>query len=323
MRKVNPDDMYNAAVKSMWIEDFMLSHKGDSLRGVIISLMSRFAPYEKERGADLCTWTDTEYTKGVLSNVLPPASMTRRKNFAIVQNYIIWCMDHAIPGAVNALNGITYDDGTDASVYKKLVANPRHLAVYLDQVLGAELRMNEDCIRRCFMWLAYIGIPTGKATLVSRKDIDLDHMEIVYNKNTYRIYPEAARALRIVTESDTIERTRGPYICVEPRSSGDMLLRGMGNPDTPELRYESISRTLSMRENEAIRTGRTDRRMSYTDAYRSGVFYRMYEDEIAGFPVDFAAIPDIFGSRSKRTATMQYIVNRNRQDYENWKKAYR
>jgi len=323
MRKANPDSMYNKATKSMWAEDYLLSHRGDSLRGVVIGLMSRFAPYEKALGADLCTWTDTDYIKRVLSDVLPPATMTRKSNIVILRNYVAWCVDHAVPGAVNVLNSICYNDDADLSAYKRLVSNPKHLAVYLDQVLGTELRINEDCVRRCFMWLAFIGIPTGEATLVSCKDINFDNMEIVYNQIPYRIYHESVKALRMIAESDTIERVRGQFVHIEQRSPGNMLLRGIGDAGKPDIRYDTLSRTLSKMENEAIRSGKTDRRLSYTDVYRSGVFYRMYNDEVNGFPVDFSVIPGIFGSKTEDKTTIQYIIRKYRQDYENWKRAYR
>jgi len=202
------------------------------------------------------------------------------------------------------------------------VSSPKQLDAYLTAVFGDEIRPNEDGARRCFAWLAYIGIPVNEATLVKCGDVRFDDMEIRYNGNAYTIYREAIRTLRVFVNAEKMERTRGYIVDILPRAPGDLLLRGMTATETPQDRYESLSRKLSMREVEAVKAGRTDKNMSYTDIYKSGVFYRMYEDEIAGFPVDFSVLPGLFNITTKMRNSLLFAIRKYREDYEAWKKAF-
>ena len=324
MLKARPEDMYNEPLKSAWIGDYLLTHKGDSLRGVVTSFMIRFAPYEKDRRADLCTWTDIDDIQSVLSNVLSHETITRKKQLNILRDYITWCVDIGIPGAVDTINSIKYNNvDVSGMIRERLVSSPKQLDTYLSQVFGAEIRPNEDGVRRCFAWLAYIGIPVGEATLVMCSDVHFDDMEIVYDENTYKIYYEALRTLRVIAFADSLERIRGSYTDVIPRVPGDMLLSGAADTASPDARYQTLSRRLSIKETEAIRAGRTQKNLSYTDIYRSGVFYRMYEDEIAGFPVDFSVVPGLFGLKTKRRSAILFTIRKYREDYEAWKRVYR
>lgn len=324
MRKARPEDMYNESVKSEWIDDYLKTHKGDSLRGVLISFMIRFAPHERERRADLCTWTDMDDIQSVLTNVLSHESVTRKKQVSILKDYVTWCCDRSIPGAADVINDIEYNDvDVSGAIRERLVSSPKQLDSYLTMVFGTEIRPNDDSIRRCFAWLAYIGIPIGEATLVKRSDVHFDDMEIVYNENTYKIYYEALKTLRVVANADSMERIRGSYTDVVPRAPGNLLLRGISVATSPEVRYQHLSRKLSMREMEAIKAGKTDKNMSYTDIYRSGIFYRMYEDEIAGFPVDFTILPGLFGLRTTKRNHILFKIRKYKEDYEAWKRVYR
>lgn len=88
--------------------------------------------------------------------------------------------------------------------------------------------------------------------------------------------------------------------------------------------------TLSKRNIKAIKEGKTDMQLSFYRVRMSGLFYRVYERERAGIPIDFseAAVHAMEGKTYSLTGRVKIEHKQNRierdymEDYQRWKLAF-
>lgn len=92
----------------------------------------------------------------------------------------------------------------------------------------------------------------------------------------------------------------------------------------------SIRSVLSHRSSEALKSQKTELQLSFYRIWLSGLFYRMYERERAGVPVDFsdAAVNFMNGKtyalsgREKIEHKQNRIEREYMEDYQRWKLAF-
>ncbi len=315
--------VFNAETKQRWLNDYESSHSLGNTLLTIRSLLMKLAPYEYEKGEDFCRWDDSEFINSVICKITPTTSNSRRRQLSILRGYVRWCLDHHIPGTSSAVFSASEKEDAPDNIGRRSVTNPKQLAAFLDNVFGTETRLCEDLLRKCYAWLAFSGIPHGKASDVRKGDVYLDKMEIVYKNASYRLYYESLDVIRVARNATEYERYVGTHWSSFPRTKGYEILRGMSPEITQEYREVLLRSGFANRVRAALQEGRTNKRLTYMDIYRSGVFYRMYEDEVAGFPVDFASMPGLFGSEGADAGCIKQVIDLYRSDYENWKSTIR
>lgn len=111
------------------------------------------------------------------------------------------------------------------------------------------------------------------------------------------------------------------------RIYSNQLLRGIRSDQT----VVDIRNILTRKITAAIKDGRTNMRLTTYRIWLSGTFYRMYERELAGFPVDFSSVAanhirveyrgkdlPVDGKLRKNIlrVSREYTI-----DYERWKSA--
>ena len=111
------------------------------------------------------------------------------------------------------------------------------------------------------------------------------------------------------------------------RPEGDTLIRGIRKVPT----INAFRTRISLATKDAYESGKTKLRLSYHKVWLSGLFYRMYERESAGIPVDFYEAAERFTagktynfSKTRNTfeAKKRQVAREFMQDYRRWKVSF-
>ena len=231
-----------------------------------------------------------------------------------------------VPGACDGMLGV--ETAGLSKVRRQMVSGPLHLQRVLDEVFDKETEETTDIIYRCYYWMAFGGIKESDTLLIKASDIDFSRMEITYGDTHAPIYREALPAFHRAAELKSFYYKNPNYskIILRDRVPGDMLLRGI-RATTKTMTIRSI---LSRRSAWAIESGHTQQQLSFHRVWLSGLFYRIYDRERAGIPVDFSeAAIDFMSDRAymlSGKSTLEHKQNRIEReymgDYQRWKLAF-
>ena len=164
---------------------------------------------------------------------------------------------------------------------------------------------------------------------VKINEIDFLNMTVRHNGEEYVIYRESIPALRNCIDLSSFVYKHPLYTAEKEikRSEGDILLRGTRDAFSVKV----MRTTLSKKSKQALDDGKTTQKLSYYRVWLSGLFFRMYEREKVGIPVDFteAAIKFMEGKEYKLEKGCKNIAIKRRQvakdyleDYQRWKLAF-
>ncbi len=315
--------MYNTEQKSAFIRDYSTS---TSTRTFAVQFFDQTEKHEEKFGGDICTM-DVGTIQRTLDAETGTREVSRRFPTRILQKYAIWCMEHGVPGATDA--ALRLDSGSVGRLRSMTVRNPRHLQAYLDIICRPEADMTSDDTVRAYYWLAYSGLGDTEILDVTTDEVDFRTLTVRHGGKDYPIYREAIPALKNCAELKSFRYSNPNYTVGDiwrERIPGNKLLRGVrAVPSLATIRTDMVKRGKLARE-----AGKTDLQLSYYRIFISGVFYRMYEDELAGFPPDFSDfVNDRLGdfqykvppkgntqAYKRKEAAEEYL-----EDYERWKQT--
>lgn len=322
--------MYNTEVKSKFIKEFSTS---TGRRHAAVVMFNTLEPYETKWGADFCT-RNKEELQPVVNEIVGFRTSSKKLRLTILKEYVRWCIKNQIEGACDELFLIE-EIGLD-KLRRQMVANPQHLQRYLNCICDTESEETVECVYRCFYWLAYGGMSEKDTLDVTVDDVDFINMVVKYNGQEYPIYREAISAFKNCVELTQFRYKHPNYdkVIFKERASGKRLLRGNSEQKSLNaLRVEMSRRaknpkfkSLSDQEDKSL-----DLKLSFYRVWLSGLFYRTYEAERAGMPVDFMAAAEEFmeGKTYKLDSGRNLIGAKQRQlasdyleDYNRWKDAY-
>lgn len=323
--------MYNEEMKSKFICGFSTS---ESRRHAAVVMFNAIEPYEKRWGADICTRTK-EDLEPVVSEITGLRQNSKKLRMSILQAYIKWCVKNNITGVREDIFLIESNQLSVEKIKKQTVANPQHLQMYLDYVFEAESEKTVACIYRGYYWLAYSGMAQKHVLNVRKEDVDLKDMLIRYQNREYPVYREAVRAFDDCMHLDKFKFIHPNFSDKEiykERPESDKLLQGTGKSESIKaFRVEVSRREKNPRGKIAVGNKQTDLNLSFFRVWLSGLFYRTYEAERVGMPVDFMAAAEEFmeGKTYKLDSGRNLIGAKQRQlasdyleDYNRWKEAY-
>ncbi len=306
--------MYNENLKNRFLAGYGNSGK---TKVVARNILQAFEKYEEEWGADLCTRTVNELRPAVDATSRLRMS-SQLFQLQVLKDYSRWCAAMKIPGARDAMSQIQVA-GID-TVREQMVSGPAHLQRYLDALFDDVTKQTIDIVYRSYLWLAFCGISEEDALKIRTQDVDLLTMTInLPNGESYPIYREACFTIHLAASLSDFAYFHPKYVGARrKRVEGDLILRGIkSNASASAMRSK-----ISERASEAYSNGAITQRISYSRAFLSGVFYRMYEDEQAGCEVDFLEFakkesPTLAKSRLSSKACLY------KQDYLRWKLAFK
>ena len=316
-------EMYNEDIKTRFIGDYTTSKSSIQK---MQSLFNIIEPFENEYGKDICT-LDTDELIELLSKISGVRKKSNATTISMIKTYCRWCLSNNIEGACDA--AIHIKDIGLGNIKTQTVANPKHLQKYLDIICEPTSKQTNDDVIRCYYWMAFSGMNEEDILNATISDVNFNRLEIRCPRidTSYPIYPESLDAFHNCVELQQFFYMHPRYEIWRDRIAGNKLLRGIRS----EFSLPAIRADLSKRSRNAISDGKTDLKLSYKRIRMSGLFYRAYQDELAGFPVDFKQFVDFIregkqydlkSSRNTQEYKLHVLVKEYEEDYDRWKRAW-
>ena len=314
--------MYNEEQKKRFIRDYTGSLNTANVAVTIFNILER---YEQAWGADLCTKSAVELQPAI-DDVVGLRNRSKWMYLTILKEYVKWCLAMKTPGACD---GMLHVESVGLErVKRQMVSSPLHLQKYLDDLFDNEQEETIDNVYRCYFWMAYGGIDEEDTILIKNDDIDLQRMLIRYKTTIVPIYREAIPAFKNILTLTSFLYKHPNYSkpIWRERVPGDTVMRGVRST----TKVFTMRGSISKRNVEAVELGRTNLQLSFYRVKMSGLFYRTYEMERAGFPVTFseAALRLMDGKTYSLSGNEKLRHRQNRiereyfEDYQRWKLAF-
>lgn len=314
--------MYNEQQKVNFIKGYTGSLNTANVATTIFNALEK---YEEQWQADFCTRSKEEL-QPVIDEIVGLRTKSQWMTLIILKEYVKWCIAMKVPEACDGMLQVEAV-GLD-KVRHQMVSSPLHLQKYLDELFDPESEETIDNIYRCYFWMAYGGIDEEDTILVKKEDINFEQMTIAYKDTNIPIYREAIPAFRnAVSLTDFLYKHPNYTKTVRrDRIGGDTIMRGI----KAETKTFTMRVTISKRNIKAVEDGRTDLQLSFYRVRMSGLFFRAYERERAGIPVDFseAAMRAMAGKEYSIKGRIKLEHKQNRmerdymEDYQRWKLAF-
>lgn len=327
--------MYNDDRKKSFIDSYTNSQKTTSL---IVQIFTWFEPYESEWGSDL-----SQQSSVTLQPVVDRISGLRSKSVELVliilKEYVKWCARNGY----QVSNGI-YDVKVSAidKIREQMVASPLHLKTILDSHFRPSDTETVDITYRVFLWMAFAGLSDREAIRVSSGDVDLENLRINFEGRSYEIYKECRLDFEKACNLKYFNYEHPDYETIQrDRVEGDLIMRGIRSH---VIEIKTIRPVINKKLRKHIWENGQDKnkskndsqedKLSYKRIYLSGIFYRAYEQEMAGLPVRFSEAVAIEMQRKEsqgrytlsKTRTLTTIANAIEReyisDYARWKCAF-
>lgn len=324
--------MYNAEVKERFISEFSTSTARRHMATVTFNTLE---PYEKQWRSDFCTRSKEEI-QPVVDEIVGFRMKSKSTRLSVLKAYVRWCIQNKIEDACSEL--FLIDEPGLEKLKRQTVANPQHLQRYLNCICDVESEETVGCIYRCYYWLAYGEMKEEDVLDVVASDVDLQDMVVRHGGSEYPIYREAIPAFKNCVNLTQFRYKHSNYssdkIVFKERASGNMLLRGISETKSIKAIRVDMSRrakNLKFRSAKDMNDSSLDLKLSFYRVWLSGLFYRTYEAERAGMPVDFLAASEQFmegktykldSGRNLIGAKKRQLANDYLEDYNRWKEAY-
>lgn len=310
-------NIYNPELKNRFLEDNQFTpHLLKKYRSIFSQLYDFEVKYDK----DVCLIDDVVILQEIFNNMSGVTSNSIYTAKTCLKRYCVWCVNHDIDGAVNIVDNLKIEN---VDKFKStMIKNPFYLQEFLDDVFDKEDENTIDNVYRCIYWLAYAGLGNDDIVLIKSDDVDFDTMSVVYNKESYPLYGEGVRAFKKCLYLTQFKVIHPRYEIQCDRVVGNQLLRGVRSDLYISTAKTAISRKLS--------SGHSFVKLTIDKARTSGFYYRLYEQEKYGVPIEFRTIAKKQMSQKEHNFNSKYTWNRVestmasrlKDDYYKWKAAF-
>ena len=306
--------MYNDAQKKRFISEYATS---SYMATKVVRLFNRVAPLEIHLGKDLCFMDVSEAQPFI--DELPGVTMYNAStNISIVRSYVLWCEKNGIISAESSLLQLKMDQS--AAMRKSMYDSPASLNAAFDRVFHPVDEKTVHNVYRAFLWLGYIGLQLPQTDLIEKSSVDFNRSIVTFEAVERDIYMEAIQAFKscVYDTEFCIISTKRRYFAQRPQSK--LLLSRL----SPTVDYHEFSKLISALPNTKRYT------LRYDNIRYSGIFYRAYQLEQQGIPVDFKAIVTEevkqrvqYGDTERQIYTRIMAENKRYvHDYNAWKMAF-
>ena len=281
---------YQEAQKKAFLKDTQTSWR------TAMAVFGRTAPIEIDKNKDI-----SQFQKAELESFFSDYPTNPERALLLLREYNQWC---AAQGFQTTKDIFQIKTPAVEKAKKRMVSSPKHLALVLNQLFAPVEEETIDCLYHCFYWLAFLGIAKQAEALEVRADeVNFDELLIQHQGKSYEIYPEAVPALQkaaFLTEFNYIHPGYHKNIR-KKRIVSPYLFRGlrMGKLDTHSL-YSNLNHKLAQCQ---------EKRISYSPIYSSGIFYRVFQLEQAGFPANFSEIIQERVAKANKTSSLDQQIN--------------
>ena len=313
--------MYNSELKTRFLKDY--TQRIETARKVE-EVFNRISKFEEKYQTDFACMSNEQATE-VINSLQGTRACSIENTLGSIRKYVSWNIEIGTPD-VN--KGILELKPTDVSHIKsKLVKDPIHLARILNKSFAPVEEKTIENIFRFYVWGYYMGMSEEQILKCTKDDIDYKKMVICIDDEYFQIFRESLDVITFCADSEVVAERRHAHVRdFSTRAAGTELYRGVRQVNSSNAARVAVSKRLK----EAFHSGAVDVDINRRGLWLSGMFYRMYERESLGFPVDFTndAIKIMSGKEYKTNRKETIGVKRHRividlqEDYENWKIAY-
>jgi hypothetical protein len=272
---------------------------------------------EEEYQMDLCL-LPTDVLQTYINAKFGTRSTATMTYIKFLRSYCKWCADNGIKTS-GGIFGVEVQ--FDEKLKQLTASSPKHLETILNLAFDPVERETTDCLYRCYLWMAFAGIRDREAVEVKTREVDFDSLLIHHNGRSFEFYKEAVPAFKNACELPDFVYAHPKYITRRNRLPSEYLLRG--------VRSEKPGLT-TMRDKMHVYLLYQNIQITYRTIFLSGIFYRAYEMERAGFTPDFSAAVieqitkpgKVYSSVEQKKHNAQLIEKAFLEDYQNWKRAF-
>lgn len=317
--------MYNEQLKMRFLRDMEPKPSTERMYRAVFKVTE---PYEAAWGADICTKSGEDLIS-VVSELAGFGARNRWQKVRALKIYVKWCIGAGVDGAINGLDVLDHSLGLE-KVRNSTVSGPAQLQGYLNALYEEEDCDFVDNVYRCYVWLAFFGVPEDQLTEIRCDQVDLNEMVVHCNGERLPIYRHAIPALQRAKEYPAFKYEHPNYEYEREwrdRATGDTIVRGFR-----QITKMSMRSRLSRDARNAYDRGDTLKQLSYKGIRMSGLFYEIKEiEEETGRSYDFLEAADKYmagktyrldKTRVTLDVIRRQIANDLKQDYERWKLAH-
>lgn len=316
--------MYNQDIKKRFIEFKMkLTNAPGAIQSELVTLFNKTESFEEILGKDVAQMNIVEL-KVVFKNVLNRIQ-SKKQRLASLKEYVAWCMSIGMDGVSQDMLKPTPSNMGEST--ESFVSSPAELQDALNAICDSEDKLTMDNVYRCYMWLAYMGVLKERVPEIKTIDVDLKNRRLKYKYREIDIYDEAYEAFKNAVELDYFVYEHPNYTAPikRQRVQSEELLRGVKvgvNVDTLKTAFDTKNKN-------AIKSGKTEKKLSYYKVARSGLYYETYKIEKAVGVVDFteaALNPLLYGVSASNEDVSDTVISRRIRNFTNeytwWKEVF-
>ena len=306
--------MYNEEIKERFAKSYT---EKPAVRKHYRRLFDISQRYEEERGSDLYTMNAKDI-ETIIVEASGVSSQSLKTNLQLIKAYIKWCDDQGFHDVCREI--LQTKSVISEKMKATTVTSPAHLQKYLDSVFSPEDDDTIDVVYRTYFWLAYAGIVLDDIFKITEKDVSFEDMTIKYGGVDYPIYREGLKAIRkcITLDHINVYNHSRTTPSVLNRFDSNILMRGGRCLLTKDTTKTMVNR----KQRDAKQEGKTSISMGFFKVWISGLFYRMYMDELAGIKPDFLPLVKKIDSAKENKNEYPDINRRAKlyhEDYLTWK----
>ena len=319
--------MFNPNLKNEYLSDCKNKNRA-------ISVFKRSEKYEVAVNTDLCA-LDADTVKAIISNHSGNNVKNVRNTISTIRGYCSWCEHRGIEINQDLFNIKQVDQSI--GIKRTMVSSPARLKSILDIIFSKPEEETDECLIKCFLWCAFLGVPTeisGSVLKILKQELDLDNNVVTIAGQRYELYKESIDDFYNLKFLDQFAFEHPGYKnkIYRKRVGGNYLFRGL---ESGKNKTGYITKTALVSRIDKKMKG-MDRSLRYSDIYLSGIFYRAYELELEGFEPDFTKhlqyrfgdvdltrLPRGSMANTQNRISAQSWYRDTLTNYNNWKKAFR
>ena len=315
--------MYNQEIKERFLNDRDSAVPKKSASR-IIGIFKDLADLEEKLGKDLVSFTPDEVDAAV-SHLLIVETGTLRNILALLRKYAVWCSrTRVLPVADNGFLILTESD-------IDLAPNQRRMLFKDERVLLSALRQvmpfDEGRPEIPAMLLSWLGLSRTEIDLLKDDWVDLDARtiqgpsgNIIVNGFSDEIHEALNQYVRCKVRYVVGGRGGKPYPLYKDFTF-DTFLKQFYSPNSTKtvkaLTVNAVQSTLNQKNQKYENLGNPPR-LTLTNAWNSGCYYRLWEIEKTGVDICAPSQLERFNAVTREIKARQDAVN----TYQVYKRAF-
>ena len=310
--------MYNEERKVAFIKEYGGTERSQYY---VRTVFNKFEDIEESRNVDVCELPADEL-QTIINSLSGVRTESSERVFVVLKKYVSWCRDHGY-----CVNNDIFDIKIDIiETYRaQMFKSPSDLKEKIDRIFKENELENDTVgvIYKAYIWMLYSGLSNTEALEVNVSDVDLSKMVIRRGENRiFKLYNISYDVFKTACEIENFRYRHEGYLedIYRERYPGKALMR------TYKSERMLISSIKSILTKLSVSSGV---KLSYKKIFYSGLFYKMYVDEMEGIQSTFYAYIDEEMDKEfeiNKNRTINKIRNQKMRalilDYEKWKAAF-